>query len=43
MKTEINQEEKWRKLLTDYKTANKTIVSVKYPHVKKGATTTEIQ
>jgi len=27
MKTEINQEEKWRKLLIDYKTANKTIKS----------------
>ena len=27
MKTEINQEERWRKLLTDYKTANQTIKS----------------
>jgi len=27
MNTEVNQEEKWRKLLTDYKTANKTIKS----------------
>jgi len=72
MKTEINQEERWRKLLLEFKTTNQTIksfcelndvhvhqftywrnkiekgivrkkkVSVKYPHVKKGATTTEM-